>query len=154
MATKEEKVLLCSVCEKIDLKPILFSEDHPEDHPDCWEGDELNDSEKVYELSTGDVVASRASSCELCRFLLQRIKWFFRNDPILANFQALTCSLNWVRYGAPIPTNRPVVARLLCVTRYRLDLCMKYEMRFYKIATGDAHYFRFIEIPSILQPSF
>ena len=114
----------------------------------------MKDSDKVYELGTGDTVASRASSCELCRFLLQRIKWFFRNDPTLANFQTLTCSLNLVRYEAPIPTNRPLVARVLCVTRYRLDLCMKYEMRFYKIAPGDAHYFRFVEIPSVLQPSF
>ena len=50
LAKQEEKVVLCSVCEKIDLKPILFSEDHPEDHRDCWEGDELKDFEKDYEL--------------------------------------------------------------------------------------------------------
>ena len=110
--------MLCSVCEKIDLKPILL----PKNRPDCWEGDELADSDKVYELNTDDTVASRASSCELCRFLLQRIKWLFRNDPTLANFQAPTCSLDCVRYGAPIPTDRLLVARLLRVIRYRLDL--------------------------------
>lgn len=132
MESDHQNVVLCSACQNINVSRILFPE----------RGREPSDKGlSSIRLGPPDLVASRAGTCDVCRFVASKIVEHQKEISLWSKDLPITvCSLGWRSYGS-IQNSKPRSSS--CKAGYRLDIILKRE------SSRGRPFF----IASVLQPS-
>ena len=121
---------LCSLCQEIDLSPLLFRGNHS----DCWDKyGYLKESNKSFKLGSINSLFDRASTCNVCKMLCETLEEFMDADDLVKKRHGGSgvyhCGLFWKAHGRAIRADRSGFQPEL-EAMFRLEIGIEYRGTF------------------------